>query len=232
MKTKQLQNIYIYLAFMAFALTGMYYGRAIEAEHEFLRVWTYGSVLMLLIGFPFILFQQQAGVPDFLSPEVTSKNRFLLPALIGIIFGVLDVMVIKVLMHPEPYTTLPPFLQPFPYSIFLYTSGALDIEIFYRLIPLTVILLAGKWIRQGKYYDVLFWTGAVLTAIREPLEQLPDGSLAFILYSLITGFLMNFLQAVYFKRAGFMATVTLRLGHYLVWHILLGVYVEFIELAG
>jgi hypothetical protein len=231
MKASIRQNLYIYITFIIFAIAGMYYGRSIEEQHEFLRIWTYGSVLMLIIGFPFIFFQQQAGVPDFLSPEVTSKNRFLLPARIGIIFGILDVVVIKVLMHPEPYTTLPPFLQPFPYSIFLYTSGALDIEIFYRLIPLTIILLAGKWILQGKYYDAFFWTGAVLTAIREPLEQLPDGSLAFILYSLTTGFLMNFLQAVYFKRAGFMATLSLRLGHYLVWHILLGIYVEFIELA-
>nr|MCU0399261.1 hypothetical protein [Cyclobacteriaceae bacterium] len=65
----------------------------------------------------------------------------------------------------------------------------------------------------------------------EPLEQLPDGTLVFILYSLTTGFIMNFLQAVFFKRAGFLATLTLRLGHYMVWHILLGIYVEFIELS-
>jgi hypothetical protein len=216
---------------MAFALAGMYYGRAIEADHDFLRVWTYGSILILLVGLPFIFVQQQAGVPDFLSSEVKAKNRFIIPAAIGVLFGVLDVLVIKILMHPEPYTTLPPFLQPFPYSIFLYTSGAFEIEVFYRLIPLTLVLLAGKWFLKGRFYESFFWTGAILSSLREPLEQLPDGTMAFILYSLTTGFIMNFLQAVFFKRAGFLATLTLRLGHYMVWHILLGIYVEFIELS-
>lgn len=231
MKASLRQNVFIYIGFMAFALAGMYYGRAIEADHDFLRVWTYGSILILLVGLPFIFVQQQAGVPDFLSSEVKAKNRFIIPAAIGVLFGVLDVLVIKILMHPEPYTTLPPFLQPFPYSIFLYTSGAFEIEVFYRLIPLTLVLLAGKWFLKGRYYESFFWTGAILSSLREPLEQLPDGTLVFILYSLTTGFIMNFLQAVFFKRAGFLATLTLRLGHYMVWHILLGIYVEFIELS-
>jgi hypothetical protein len=70
-----------------------------------------------------------------------------------------------------------------------------------------------------------------LTSIREPLEQLPDGEYWFVGYSLITGLLMNYYQAVYFKKAGFLASLTVRLGHYLFWHILLGIYVQYVELA-
>jgi len=133
-------------------------------------------------------------------------------------------------MHPEPYSELPPFLQPFPYSTFLYFSGAFEIEVFYRLIPLTLILLLGKWFTNGKYFKIFLWTAIVLTSLREPLEQFPNGELWFIIYTLLTGFLMNFLQAVYFKNAGFLASITLRLGHYLFWHILLGIYVQYFEL--
>lgn len=231
MKTPVRQNLYLYLALIGVAIAGLHYGRALESAHGFLRVWTYGNILMLLAGIPFLFLQSKAGIPDFVSPEVNAKTRFLVPVSLGIFFGVLDVVVIKVLLHPEPYTTLPPFLQPFPYSLFLYTAGAVEIEVFYRLIPLTLILLVGKIGWQGKYAEPLFWVGALLTSLREPIEQWPDGSTGLVVYALLSGFLMNFLQAVFFKRAGFLASLILRLGHYAIWHILLGVYVEFIELA-
>jgi hypothetical protein len=186
--------------------------------------------LLLLVGVPFLFFQKTANLPDFWEKSVTQRRRFLLPALIGAVFGLLDMLVFKVLLHPQPYTELPPFLQPFPYSVFLYFSGAFEVEVFYRLIPLTLILAIGARFRGGKYFTPFFWAAAVLTALREPLEQLPDGSVGLVVYSLLTGFLMNFLQAIWYREAGFLASLTLRLGHYLCWHILLGVYVEYFEL--
>lgn len=35
--------------------------------------------------------------------------------------------------------------------------------------------------------------------------------------ALISGFAMNFLQAFYFKKAGFLASITIRLDPYLIW---------------
>lgn len=223
-------NLIIYSAFMFIAVIGIFYGNAIKSNYSFLRIWEYQNILILLSGIPLLFLQTKANLPNFLDENVSNKQRFFKPVLIGVLFGILDVFVIKYLMHPEPYTELPPFLQPFPYSIFLYFSGAFEIEVFYRLIPLTVILLLGKWLSSGKYFNIFLWTAIVLTSIREPLEQLPNGELWFILYSLLTGFLMNYFQAIYFKKAGFLASLTLRLGHYLFWHILLGIYVQYFEL--
>jgi hypothetical protein len=223
-------NLLIYMGFIAITIIGSLYGNSISHNFNFLRVWNYQSVLLLFIGVPFLFLQAKAGLPNFWESNITNKKRFLTPILIGIIFGILDIVVIKLIMHPEPYTELPPFLQPFPYSIFLYFSGAFQIEIFYRLIPLTIILLLGNWIAKGKYATWFFWIGAVLTSLREPLEQLPSGALILIIYSFLTGFLMNFLQASYYKRSGFLSSLAVRLGHYLFWHILLGVYVEYFEL--
>ncbi len=155
----------------------------------------------------------------------------MLPVAIGIVFGILDLLVFKVILHPEAYRELPPFTQPFPYSMFLYFSGAFEVEVFYRLIPLTLILIIGNWYKKGKYYMIFFWAGAILTAIREPLEQLPDGGILLLVYSLLTGFLMNFLQAVWYRKAGFLASLSVRLGHYFVWHILLGIYIEYHDLV-
>jgi len=229
MKTTKL-NVIIYTAFLIFATIGIIYGKTLTSNYSFLRVWEYQNILILLLGVPFLFLQTKANLPNFLEERITNYQRFLKPLLIGSVFGILDVFVIKFLMHPEPYTELPPFLQPFPYSIFIYFSGAFEIEVFYRLIPLTLILLLGKWLAGGKYFNTFLWTAIILTSLREPIEQLPNGELWLVAYSLLTGFLMNYFQAIYFKNAGFLASLTIRLGHYLFWHILLGIYVQYFEL--
>jgi hypothetical protein len=224
------QNIIIYIVFILIAFIGINFGNAIYEKYNNLRIWQFENILMLAIGIPFLFLQTKAGIPNFIDEQVQNKKRFLQPFLIGAIFGLLDIIVIKIIQHPEAFKELPPFLQPFPYSIFLYFSGAFEIEVFYRLIPMTTILLIGQWISKGKFFNYFLWTAILLTSIREPLEQMPSGSNWFICYSLLTGFLMNYLQAIYYKNAGFLATLSIRLGHYLFWHILLGVYVQFIEL--
>jgi hypothetical protein len=215
---------------MAITVIGIFYGNEIKDSFTFLRVWDYTNALLMLLGIPFVYLQSKANLPSFLEAGISNRQRFGYPLLIGIVFGVLDVLIIKILMHPEPYTELPPFLQPFPYSLFLYFSGAFEIEVFYRLIPLTLILLLGKWFEKGKFFNSFLWAGIILTSLREPLEQFPDGALWFVSYALLSGFIMNLLQAVFFTRSGFLASLTLRLGHYLIWHILLGVYVQYFEL--
>lgn len=223
-------NLIIYAAFMLIAVVGIVYGNEIKSNFTFLRVWNYQNILILLLGIPFLFLQTKANLPNLWEDAISNKQRLLYPVLIGTIFGILDIIVVKLLLHPQPYSELPPFLQPFPYSVFLYLSGAFEIEVFYRLIPLTIFLLVGKWYANGKFMNAFFWAGAVLTSLREPLEQLPDEGTLFIFYSLLTGFLMNFLQAIFYKKSGFLASLTLRLGHYLCWHILLGIYVEYFEL--
>lgn len=225
------QNIYVYTAIILFAAIGIFYGNAIKENHGFLRIWQLENLLILLLGIPFLFLQSKAKLPNFFDREISNKQRFLIPILIGFVFGILDVIVIKGIMHPEPYSELPPFLQPFPYSIFLYGSGAFEIEVFYRLIPLTLLLFLGKWLANGKYFTSFFWIAIIVTSLREPIEQLPSEGTILIIYSLLSGFLMNFLQAIYFTKAGFLASLSIRLGHYLFWHILLGIFVQFVELG-
>lgn len=223
-------NLFIYFSCLIIAGLGIVYAYQIKDQFSMLRIWQINNLLWLLIGIPFLFVQSKANLPDFWESSVHSSYRLINPLLIGIGFGVLDVLIIKVLMHPEPYLELPPFLQPFPYSLLLYFSGAFEIEVFYRLIPLTIFCLIGSYLYQGKYYTFFFYTGAVLTALREPLEQMPDSGFLFVSYALISGFLMNYLQAVWYKKQGFVASLIVRLGHYLMWHIVLGVYVQYFEL--
>jgi hypothetical protein len=224
------QSLFTYFIFLSVCLLGIFWAQNWVEPYPLLRVWDLGSVLILLVGLPFLFLQKQAGIPDFWEKQISNRSRIWIPGLIGVGFGLLDVVIIKGILHPEPYTELPPFLQPFPYSLFLYFSGAFEIEIFYRLIPIVLVLAVFSKINQGKYSDHAFWVIAILTALREPLEQWPSGENWFIAYALISGFAMNFIQAIYFRKAGFIGNLSLRLGHYLLWHILLGVFVEMVEL--
>ena len=228
--TKSLKHsIWTYLIFLLICILGIFWAKNWVEPYPFLRVWDLTAVLVLLIGLPFLFLQKQAGIPDFWEKRISNRWRIWVPGLIGVGFGILDVVIIKGILHPEPYTELPPFLQPFPYSIFLYFSGAFDVEVFYRLIPIVLVLFLFSKIKDGKYQNQAFWGMAVLTALREPLEQMPTGETWFVVYALVSGFTMNFIQAICFKKAGFIANLSLRLGHYLIWHILLGVYVEIVE---
>lgn len=224
-------NLYSFLFLVCLAITGILYGSRLADSQLNIRLWDTLNILTLGIGIPFIFLQSKARLPNFWQSGIGNKNRFAIPFAIGIVFGVLDLLVFKLILHPEAYQELPPFLQPFPYSVFLYVSGAFEVEVFYRLIPMTLILLLGANYKKGRYLNYFFWSAAVLTSLREPLEQLSQNTLLVVLYAFISAFLMNLAQALYFRKAGFLASLTLRLGHYLVWHILLGIYVEFYEIS-
>lgn len=223
-------NIVLYAVFIGIAFLGIIYGNSIKNEYHSLRIWDYENLLWLCSGIPFLFLLQKAELPNFWVRNISTEHKVVVPVMIGIFFGILDVLVWKFILHPEPYEDLPPFLQPFPYSLLLFFSGAFEIEVFYRLIPLTCILLLGQWFAKGKYNTYFFYAAVLLTSLREPLEQLPNEGLILVLYSFLSGFIMNALQAIYFKKAGFLASLILRLGHYLIWHIVLGIYVEWFEL--
>lgn len=224
-------NLYTYAFLLLVACMGIYYGNSLLGTHENLRIWDIGNLAIMLLGIPLLLWQKRAGLPDLWETGISGRWRFLYPLGIGLFFGLLDVLVFKMILHPEPYAELPPFLQPFPYSIFLYLSGAFEVEVFYRLIPLTLILLLGASYKKGRHMNAFFWVAAILTSLREPLEQLSDTTWVVMMYTLVSGFFMNLLQALLYRKAGFLSSLSIRLGHYLFWHILLGMYVEWVELV-
>ncbi len=225
------RSVFIFILLLAIAAVTVWWGQSLAETKENIRVWQWKSWLFLLAGLPFILIQKEAGLPELLDSSVSNRQRFWQPLIIGFLFAIPDVIIVGFLMHPEPYTSLPPFLQPFPYSLSLYSSGALDIEIFYRLIPITLLLwLISEKLLKGKYRDIIFWSVAILTALREPLEQWPSGNIWFIVYATASGFAMNLWQAYQYRKAGFLGALMIRYGHYLIWHILLGVYIEFVVL--
>lgn len=223
------KSILFYSCFILIALIGIYYGSLLATTNSYLRIWDFQNILWLLVGLPFIFLQEQARLPLAYHTEAPFYSRILKPILVGILFGIADLIIIEFVLNKQPHTSLPPYTQPFPYSIFLYSSGAFEIEIFYRLIPITLVLLIFSKIKSGAYINIAFITIAILTSLREPIEQFPSGSATwFIIYACLSGFGMNLIQAIFFKRYGFSSSLMVRLGHYLIWHILNGMYIQYV----
>lgn len=206
------------------------YGASLEHHGITIRIWNWNNLLLVLPVIPLLYLQQKATLPAIQTIN-EKKNGWLSTFGIGILFGLLDVLIIKFIMHPEPYKELPPFLQPFPYSTFLYSSGALEVELYYRMIPVTVLLLINTYLLKGKFRNVFIIVLAVITSIIEPIQQFPDGTWWFIIYATVSGVAMNAWQFRSYIQYGFAALLAVRLGHYLIWHVLLGIYVEFVELV-
>lgn len=226
---KYLKEIIIGFILLFIVITTIIYGNALIISKPNIRLWNWNNLLLILPLLPLLLMQEKASLPS-LDTFNKKKNGWVSTFGIGMIFGILDLIVVKIILHPEPYTEMPPFLQPFPYSLFLYSSGALEVELYYRLIPITILLFINQFFFKGKYRNGLIVILAIITSLIEPIQQFPSGALWFVIYATISGIAMNVWQFKSYMKYGFLAPLAVRLGHYLVWHILLGLFVEFVEL--
>lgn len=226
---KYLKELIIGGIFLFLIIATIFYGNALALTTPNIRLWNWDNLLLVSPVLPLLFLQKKSSLPTI---DTINKiqNGWLSTLGVGMIFGLLDLIVVKLIMHPEPYGEMPPFLQPFPYSIFLYSSGALEVELYYRMIPLTVVLLVNQFLFKGKYRNGLIVMLAIITSLIEPIQQFPSGALWFVIYATVSGIAMNAWQFKSYLKYGFLASLAVRLGHYLVWHILLGLFVEFVEL--
>jgi hypothetical protein len=223
-------EIIVSLLLLSVVILTIVYGAQLEKQGLAIRRWDWINLLLILPVVPLLFLQRAAALPPV--NTINQKKGWLRAAGVGIIFGLLDLLVIKLVMHPEPYTSMPPFLQPFPYSIGLFSAGALEVELYYRMMPLTLLLLADRFLLKQKVRKPVIILLAIATCLAEPVMQFPDGAaLWFIIYATVSGIAMNAWQFYCYLKYGFAASLAVRLGHYLVWHILLGVYVQYVELA-
>lgn len=107
------KSLFTYVLLLIIALITLLWGRQISEHQPNIRVWNINTWMLMLIGIPFILLQREAGLPEVWKENISNKNRFWFPFSIGLLFGALDVLVVKFIMHPEPYDTLPPFSATF-----------------------------------------------------------------------------------------------------------------------
>lgn len=190
-------------------------------------------LLFTLAGLVAIWATHRTGFPAAWDARLPASRRLLLPTLVGVVGGLLAIGI-------ELYggaskvveaQTGQAFNVAFPGSLLVYSAGAITMEMIFLLLPLPLLLwLISGGILRGRGQAPTFWALALLSSVAEPLLQgtsvvmMAQGAIAppiIALYA-VESFAHNLASAIFFRRYGLLAAILVRLGHYMVWHVIYG----------
>jgi hypothetical protein len=182
------------------------------------------TIIYLALGFIALkYFEKDAGFPDMLDKEIKFNHLFLIPFILGLIFGIGAILFD--LINPFKVPQLP-FPISVPYWIFI---GITD-EIFWRLFLLTFLIWVISYkLLKNKRQEQVFWGVTILESIVYIIIQLilfesfvgPITSLVLIqILSMSGGYII--VACYCYKKGGFLAVLVVRLTQYTVYHIIYG----------
>ena len=181
--------------------------------------------VVALVGGLCVWLQPRVGVPALLDPDVSNRKRVLIPVLVGLGVGTINLVVQTTtgLAHTvAEIANIRAINVPFPDSIAFYTGGAIILEAIYRLIGITLPLwLIANVILRGRGRTVVFWILALLICVHEPIAQasILAGHPGLMIASALSTFPIDVFGMFLLRRAGWLAPLSFRLALYLVAHV-------------
>jgi len=192
-------------------------------EWQLLPVWAVAGLLGVWLA-------TRTGFPEPLGAGISRTRWLLVPALLGLAFGVLEVafdLATGGTRLAAALTHQPSFTIDFPQSVLIYSGGTVIVEVIFRLLPLPLLLwLISTVVLRKRAQGTVFWALALLTSALEPLGLYGD-FLAVLPAGLLVGlfvsdYAMNLTQAAVFANYVFLPMLVVPLAGYLVLHILYG----------
>ncbi|MFX1340339.1 MAG: hypothetical protein ACFFDK_17145 [Promethearchaeota archaeon] len=182
------------------------------------------TIIYLVLGYIALkYFEKNAGFPDMLNNEINFYNRFFVPFIFGLIFGIGAILFD--LINPYKVPQL-----PFPISVPYWFYVGITDEIFWRLFLLTFLIWVISYkLLKGKKQQKVFWGVAILESAIYIIIQLilfmsfvgPINSLVLIQILIISGGYI-IIACYCYRKGGFLAVIVVRLTQYTVYHILYG----------
>ena len=179
---------------------------------------------MGLIG---VWLSMRTGFPDAWDASISNTQRLLIPIIAGLLLGSLFLatdLATNMSQLQQEHLNMEATDVAFPASIFVYSAAAIFVEVVYRLFTIPVLLAMISIVVRGQSArEKVFWVLAILTSLIEPLTNtaasqfLAPLALAFVL---VQTFGANLLQAVFFRKYGFLAAILLRVAFYVPVHVL------------
>ena len=192
-----------------------------------------GTAVIALLGLIGILFLNRTTLRGLWDPDLTAQQKVLVPLLVGLAFGGLNVLLRRVIpidaaiaafAQSQGVERIAPALVG---AILGYFSGAILINIVYFLILIPpVVYLVSDRLLKGRKQSIVFWSIATPLALWEPLTNPPlsvsidsfgaIGALVVVVF----GVLLCMVQAWFMRSFGFVALGFVRIGLYAVTHVL------------
>lgn len=186
-----------------------------------------GVIAIGIMGLIGVWLSMRTGFPNAWEPKVTNKQRLVIPMITGLVLGSLFLatdLITNMSQLQQEHLNIQSTDVAFPASVFVYSSGAIFVEVVYRLFTIPLFLgLISIFVRGQSAREGVFWVLAFLTSLIEPLTNtaasqfLAPLALGFVL---IQSFGTNFLQAVFFRKYGFLAAILLRVAFYIPSHVI------------
>lgn len=195
-----------------------------SVDHPIVQQWT-GSwsaiIIVAVLGSICIELAGKAGFPNIWDKNITNKQRIAIPIALGIGFSLIEIVVGLALQLPNIHVE-------FPFSIPVYLSGGIFLEILYHLIPVVILTwMVSTVILKGERQTEVFVVVAILASLWEPTMQImamyQTGMLTSLFFAaglFIFIFAGNLIPITLFRKYGFLAPVIWRLADYSIWHVI------------
>jgi hypothetical protein len=196
-----------------------------------------GIVLVVYGGFGLVGLRlaRTLGLPDIWEPAISNRQRFTIPALIGLGLGVVFVLGdlafsqvngVGRLTHPR-----------FATAIVASISAGIGEEIMFRLFFISFwTWLVARVLLRGRWQTPIYWAVSTVSALAFALGHLPAlmvfhgwtdfsqvPAVLLVEIVLLNG-LLGMCAAWAFKRYGFLAPVGMHFWADIVWHVLWGLF--------
>lgn len=188
---------------------------------------TQGIIAIGVMGLIGVWLSMRTGFPDAWDARISNTQRLIIPIIAGLLLGSLFLatdLITNMSQLQQEHLNMQSTDVPFPASIFVYSAAAIFVEVVYRLLTIPLLLaLVSIFIRNQGAREKVFWALAILTSLIEPLtntaasQYLTPLALTFVL---VQAFAANFLQAVFFRKYGFLAAILLRVAFYIPFHVI------------
>lgn len=164
-------------------------------------------VIVAVLGLVGLWLSRKTGFPEIFDAEVSNRQRFLTPVLLGLASGVL-LLLLDLIQPIEEIHVL------FPVSVAFYAYGGIVSEILLRLflIPLFLWLISFVLLRN-RWQEQVFWSTAIVLSLLEPLGQVGAALQAGVLgetvgltiaLSFAVAYGVNLLSAYIYRKSGFL----------------------------
>ena len=210
-------QVYLGLCIAVMGLTGIIYFMNNQPFERFIggiNPLLAGMLIILLGGILFTFLLSRGWFAIYKKENLKGLYR---SCGLAAIFGVIMILVDLKIVFPADTNIL------FPASLLFYPAIGFFVEIFFHVLPLTLLIVTLTSLFRNLLYENIIWISILLVALLEPIYQTiwldnryPIWAVAYVGLHV---FLINLSQLIILKRYDFISMYSFRLVYYLFWHI-------------
>lgn len=209
----------------------------LPASKPVMALASFGIALLLYggLGLLGMRLSRKLSFAELWDDRVSNRQRFLVPALVGIAVGAIIVIGDAIFSRIHSFGPIPH--PPFPTSIVASVSAGIGEEVLFRLFFISFwVWLISHVVLNKRYENHVFWIVACFSALAFGVAHVPAISLVMgfkamsdlppmlVFEILLLSGIVAIPCAYYFREFGFLAAVGIHFWADIVWHVIRGLF--------